>query len=121
MLVIDRAGFGDVHVVTVAKSFASAIRAMPKLMKVPAQFRWICYPSLRDPLTTHEYDQLGHAPLFSATGMGRVGAIIVRPEEDVHGDTLEGEIAVRAERFPGSYYDEIDTFRKKHKPDIEFR
>lgn len=125
LLVIDRAGTGDVHVVEIVKDLDAARRALPHVMKVPAQFRWISYvvEDLNSDLrgASAEYARVRKAPLFSSKGMGRVGVILVAADEDVHGERLVGEVAIRAERFPGSYYDEVDEFVKKHKPDILFR
>ncbi|HEY2585606.1 MAG TPA: hypothetical protein VGI81_07575 [Tepidisphaeraceae bacterium] len=125
LLVIDRAGAGDVHVVQIAKDLNAVRRVLPQLMKIPAQFRWVSYVAedlnsdLEGALT--EYARVDKVPLFSPQGMGRIGVILVTADEGPHGEHLSGEIAVRAERFPGSYYDEADKFVKKHKPDILFR
>lgn len=125
LLAIDRAGAGDVHVVEIVRSFDEARRHLPSLMKVPAQFRWVSYfiegrnSDLRE--LTKECGRARRTPLLSSKGMGRVGVIVVSDDEDRHGEYLSGEIAARAERFPGSYYEEVDRFAKVHKPDILFR
>ena len=123
IVAIDRAGAGDVHVIEIVKNLAQGIKDLPKLLKIPAQFRWFAYPF--DPADTKadqaEYDRLETVPLFAPKGMGRVGVILVRPEEHAHGDCLLGEIVVRAERFRGSYHEQVQRFLEKNRPDIEFK
>jgi hypothetical protein len=123
LLVIDRAGAGDVHAVEIVKDLEEGRRHLATLMKLPAQFRWISY--IVDPSDLNqdlaEYGRVHRTPLFAPKGMGRVGVILVRVDEDRHGEHLSAEIAARAERFPGSYYEDADRFAKTHKPDILFR
>jgi hypothetical protein len=113
VLVIDRAGTGDVHVINIYADRDAALQSVPKLLKVPAQFRWIAFPA------DTGLEQLRRAPLFPETGMGRVGVIILEQSDEE--EIVNSRIAVRAERFPGSFYDEADAFLSKHKPDIMFR
>ena len=123
ILAIDRAGAGDVHVIQVVKNLQDGIKRLPRLLKVPGQFRWIAYPfETEDPeADLAEYDRLDNAPLFASNDMGRVGVIQVRPSENQHGEFLHGLIAVRAERFRGSYHEQVRRFLEKNRPDIEFK
>ncbi|HZK82015.1 MAG TPA: hypothetical protein VFC46_13130 [Humisphaera sp.] len=121
ILAIDRAGSGDVHVVAIAKDIDEAEKALPKLMQIPAQFRWISFPKEQKPDRMREYKRVNKLPLFPEDGMGRVGVILVAPDEDCDSEGLAAVVAKRAERFPGSYYDEADKFMAKHKADILFR
>jgi len=133
LLIIDRAGTGDVHVVEITKDLDAALKYIPRILKIPAQFRWIAYvdePVARKSLHRIDRNQRRacNAPLYPPKGMGRVGVIAVgsggeSAADDVEKveDSFDAEVVVSAERFPGSYYDEADEFIKAHRPDIMFR
>ena len=121
LLAIDRAGSGDVHIVEIAYQANSAVNSIPKLMKVPAAYRWIAFFSKTMlPFVKHRLRQ-PHT-LFPAEGPGRIGIIEVNTSnpDDALGDTLEASILVQAERFPGAYYEMAQKFAAKNPPDIEF-
>lgn len=43
LLAIDRAGTGGVHVVEIKRRTADALRQITRLLRIPAQFRWIAF------------------------------------------------------------------------------
>jgi len=117
MLLIDRAGTGDVHVVAIKRRAEQVRAAIPQLLKVPAQYRWIVFfadtvkPKIPAP-------RMNSSLLYPAKGMGRVGVIeVVR----MSGLELGANIKVKSERFPGSFEEEVEQFLAGHKPDRAFR
>lgn len=123
LLIIDRAGTGDVHIVEMSYQANAAVNSIKQLMSVPAAYRWIAFfaetvrpfvdKRLRNPQT-----------LLPTDGPGKIGVIEVHaaPNRDSNiGDTLTAKVLVPAERFPGSYYDLAEKFVSKNAPDIEFR
>jgi len=124
LLVIDRAGVGDVHVVEVKKGVAGAIKAASQLLRIPAQFRWVvcCYEAGDASAGAKAIQHaVKNAPLFADHGPGRVGVITVEFHEDGLHEKTKAEVVVRAERFPGSWYEEADKFTKANRADIMFR
>ena len=116
LLAIDRAGSGDVHVVQIKRKAADALKAIPRLMHVPAQYRWIAF--LKETADRRaQAALLSHPSLYPAQGPGRVGIIeVVR----LGGDTLGANIKLAAERFPGSLDEEVQRFVAACKPTISF-
>ncbi|MGA7078792.1 MAG: hypothetical protein WBQ43_16875 [Terriglobales bacterium] len=114
VLAIDRGGTGDVHVVEIKTDILAAKSALPRLLDVPANFRWI---AILTKLGERSY-RISHELLNPQQGPGRIGVIRVVYTPD---DRLSAELEVSAERFPGPLYDKADRFKAKHKADIEFR
>ena len=117
MLAVDRAGTGDVHVVEIKQRATLALRAIPSLLRVPAQFRWIAYfagTATRD----SELQLVNKECLYPPKGPGRVGVIEIVQME---GDELGANIRIKAERFPGSYLREVAKLVVDVEPDISFR
>lgn len=122
VLAVDRSGAGDVHVVEIAmnkRDFAATVR---KLIRVPAQFKYLAYFSLGDeeePL----FNPLSEPDLrlYARDGLGRIGTISFC--EGDPGEALRGEILVEPERFrvPGDLNQEIDRYLDRHTPDIAIR
>src|SRR5258706_12121839 len=85
VVAIDRAGAGDVHVIEIVRNLSDGIKRLPRLLKIPAQYRWIAYP-FDDKENTDtdlaQYARLDTAPLFASDEMGRVGVILVRRDDD---------------------------------------
>lgn len=115
VLAIDRSGVGDVHLIEIkAKpSLTSLRKSIRDLLQYHANYLWL---ALVDP--GEALPGLPRTALLNPQGMGRIGLILVSQNQS--GD-LAAQIAVEAERFPGSFYDRADRFVEKHKPDLQFR
>lgn len=114
MVLVDRSGTGDVHLVQVKGSARSALAAgnMNRLIELPANYLWLAFPKPRRPI-----DYASQA-LYPEDGAGRIGIIEVVQME---GDTLRANIAWPAERFHERLQDEAAAFVRSHRPDISFR
>lgn len=114
VVLIDRAGVGDVHVVAVKATLRSAFAAVGRVLAVPAQYRWIAVPRTRSLLNAA---QQNIDALLPESGAGRVGLIeIVETNND-----LGANIMIQSERFPGSNYELVDDFVARERADIEHR
>jgi hypothetical protein len=117
VLLIDRAGVGDPHVVEIKLGAAAALKFVPRLRRVAAPYRWIAFfadtvdPSVQKALKDNR-------PLYPSTGPGRIGVIHLLRLPD---DTLKAVIMVVAERFAGNYDDPVDRFTARHKPTMSYR
>jgi len=112
VIAIDRAGSGDPHLVEVKVTWDDVMGAIPALMARPASYKWVAYfgetasPATKAALADNSI-------LFPAEGSGRVGVIsIVR----MAGDELGANVQIKAERFPSTYYPEVDAFVQNHRP-----
>ena len=116
LLAIDRAGSGDVHVVDIKGSAASALEAAPALLRIPAHYRWVAFP--QDSLDSATQAKISaREGLFPPEGAGRIGLIeIVRGP----GDDLGANIVLTAERFRGFYREKAKAFAETHAADIDF-
>jgi len=116
LLAVDRAGVGDVHIVEVKFEAARALQAIPQLLAVPAQYRWIAF--FHETVNnTVEPELMSRRALYPQSGMGRVGVIeVVR----MAGDDLGANVLVRPERFPGSSRPEVSRLLETVPPDIQF-
>jgi len=114
VLAIDRSGTGDVHVVEIKTGILGAKVAVPALLTVPANFRWIAI------LLKHgeRVPRAFRDSLNPRQGAGRIGVIRITSDQK---DTLSAQIEVSAERYPGVLYEKADRFKGKKKADIEFR
>ena len=115
VLAIDRGGTGDVHVVEIKTGILNARSALPRLLNVPANFRWIAVLTM---LGERSY-RISADLLNPQHGPGRIG--VIRVVMNTPDDRISAEIEVSAERFPGPLYDKADRFKAKHKANIEFR
>lgn len=116
ILAVDRAGTGDVHVVAIKGGSFDMKRTVERLMRVPAQFRWLA--ALKRAFAPWASSSKAPAFLYPRGEMGRIGLIEIVKTED---DGLGANIRFRAERFRGNLSKEADAFLATHKPDIEFR
>jgi|SRR5271166_3511235 len=114
VLAIDRSGTGDVHVVEIKTGVPSAKVAIPGLLSVPANFRWIAILLKRGERVPRAFRD----SLAPERGAGRVGIIGITSDRN---DILSAQIEVSAERFPGALYEKADRFKDRRKADIEFR
>ncbi len=116
VLAIDRSGVGDVHVVEVKGPPFKLDDVVKRLMRIPAQFRWLAY--VRHTSPPRYFAKAAPQSLYPSKGMGRIGVIeIIRADAD----DLAANIRFKAERFPGNLSKIVDRFAGNHKPDIEFR
>jgi hypothetical protein len=115
VLAIDRAGAGAVHVVEMKRSRSEALRSIPQIMAIPAQYRWVAFFGASD-LEALRAD-MKIERLFPENGPGRIGVIVVirLPNGD-----LDAKMVVRAERFSGSLRENVKQFTSSHAPDISF-
>jgi hypothetical protein len=114
VLAIDRSGTGDVHVVEIKTGIVNAKSAVPHLLSVPANFRWIAVLLKQGELVTRPFRE----SLSPQHGAGRIGIIRITSDRN---DQLSAQIELSAERFPGALYEKADKFKQKQKADIEFR
>lgn len=114
LLVIDRAGAGDVHVVEIKSNFRAARSAIPGLLDVPANYRWLAVPRAKN---LEEAVSMHIDELYPPKGAGRVG--IIEIVEIVH--DLGASVVLQAERFPERLADPVDEFVATHAADIEYR
>src|SRR5580700_7003855 len=101
VLAIDRGGTGDVHVVEIKTGFLAAKSALPQLLDIPANFRWI---AVLTKIGERSY-RISHELLNPQQGPGRIGIIRVMNTPD---DRLSAELEIGAERFPAPLYDKAD-------------
>jgi hypothetical protein len=114
LLLIDRAGTGQVHVVDVKQGVIDVQRAVQQVMACPADYRWL---ALVAPTET-QIDELRQArELEFSGGPGRIGLLVVRPGEE---ESYRAEVVRKAEKFAGSLRKEAAEFVAAHEPDIKF-
>ena len=94
-----------------------ALDAVPKLLAMPAHYRWIAFYS--DSFGEDSSRRLMATDLlYPSKGMGRIGAIeLARLSEG----ELYAHVKVAAERFKGSYYELADRFTERQPADLEVR
>jgi hypothetical protein len=116
VLVIDRDGTGDPHLVEIKRSAAEALALSPSLLDAHAPYRWIAF--LRG-----TEDAASEAALISQTGLyreqvaGRIGVIeIVK----MTGDELGANVRLAAERFPTPAYEMASAYSDSHEAQIQF-
>ena len=116
LLVVDRAGTGDLHVVEMEPDASSALKTIPHLLALPAHYRWLAF--FHDTLRKSDERALAQRRiLYPLEEAGRIGVIeIVRKNKD----DLEANIVVKAERFHGLEKSVVAAFVAKHEPDISF-
>ncbi len=116
VLAIDRAGTGAVHVVEIKRHAEDALRAIPALMAIPAQFRWVAF--FADSITLAQKSSLSKSKrLFPLEASGRIGVIEVVKMQN---DELGANKLITAERFPGTYRQKVKAFVESHEADISF-
>ena len=113
LVVVDRAGTGDIHLVALKSSFRSALSpaTVDHLLSSPGHFYWLAFPR---PSEETDYAEL---PLI-LDGGGRIGLIEV---VETHGRTFGANIIFPAERVHTRIGQEIDEFTRREEPDIRFR
>jgi hypothetical protein len=113
VLAVDRAGAGDIWIAEVTIGVAAARDAIAQLMQLPAHYKYVAIakpsPYQPEPQT-----------LYSPSGMGRVGILLVEENPDNRIVVSEG---IPAERFRVEPTDikKIDRFTARHHADIELR
>lgn len=113
VLAVDRAGAGDIWVAEITIGVAAAREAISQLMQLPAHYKYVAIakpgPYQPEPQT-----------LYSPSGMGRVGILLVEENPDNRIVVLE---SVPAERFrvEPAAIKQIDRFTASHHADIELR
>ena len=113
VLAVDRAGAGDIWAAEVTIGVAAARDAIAQLMQLPAHYKYVAIakpgPYQPEPQT-----------LYSPSGMGRVGILLVEENPDNRIVVLE---SVPAERFrvEPAAIKQIDRFTDSHHADIELR
>jgi hypothetical protein len=122
VLAVDRSGAGDVHVVEIAMDKHDLATKIRKLIRVPAQFKYLAYFSLSDEQETlFTSDSEPDRRLYATDGLGRISTICLYQGDP--GDALMAEIMIEPERFrvPGDLNQEIDRYLDRHTPDIAIR
>lgn len=116
LLVIDRDGVGDAHLVEIKRTAKAALARVPSLLKASAPFRWVAF--LRG--TEDEETSLkltSKEGLYADALPGRVGVIEI---VEMTGGDLGANVVVSAERFPDAVYDVATAFSGSHKANIQF-
>ena len=85
-------------------------------MRIPAHYRWVAF--FRETVTQQLPAGLEAGNYIPKAVPGRVGLIEIVRSEMGAADDLSAEILVKAERFVGLKYSQIDPFAKKHEPDM---
>ena len=116
VLVIDRDGAGDPHIVEIKRSAGDALAATPQLLDAKAPYRWIAF--LRG-----TEDAGAAAALVSQTQLyregiaGRIGVIEI---VEMAGDELGANVRLAAERFPTPAYEMASAYSSTHDAQIQF-
>jgi hypothetical protein len=113
VLAVDRAGAGDIWIAEVTVGIAAAKGAIAQLMQLPAHYKYVA-------IAKPGPYQLEPQTLYSPSGMGRVGILLVGENSDNRVVVLEG---IPAERFrvEPAAIKQIDRFTASHHADIELR
>jgi hypothetical protein len=116
LLLIDRDGLGDAHIVEIKRTAPAALKAIPQLLSAAAPFRWVAYLKGTEDSATGEAlnDQ---SVLYPENTSGRIGVIEI--VETTDGD-LGANIRVTAERFPDRMHEVATAFSDSHKATIQF-
>ena len=116
LLLIDRDGFGDPHLVYVNESAREALARVPALLVADAPFRWIAFLQGTDDAQVAA-ELVSQRPLYPLEGAGRIGVI-----EVVHmrGGDLGANVRTKAERFPVVVHDLAVAFSHSHEAHIQF-
>ena len=120
VVLIDRAGVGDVHAVQARAGFDAAWSVLPSVMLWPSHFRWLAVVCL----SNSDRRKLGSLSLrklqqlLPPSGAGRVGLIEVAMEP---GGGLGAKILHRAERFHGHFRDSLLHSLGGRSPDVTYR
>jgi hypothetical protein len=113
VLAVDRAGAGDIWIAEVRVGIAAGQDAIAQLIQLPAHYKYVAIakpgPYQPEPRT-----------LYSRSGMGRVGILLV--EENPENRVVVVE-SIPAERFrvEPAAIKQIDRFTATHHADIELR
>jgi hypothetical protein len=111
LLVIDRAGSGDVHVVEVKRTFTDVLKLLSRIRRVPAHYRWLAFQRSR------QAPVMDRPELFDPESGIRVGLIEVVTMSD---SSLGANIVLTAERSHEDLFELADEFTGKTRPNIKF-
>lgn len=118
ILAIDRDGQGEAHVVEIKRAAKEALARIPALLDpaVKAPFRWVAY--LRG---TEDAEAslalISKESLHAKDSPGRVGVIQFFP---MAGADTGANIVVKADRFPGGFYELSRAFSATHHADQQY-
>lgn len=116
VLVIDRDGMGDPHLVEIREKASDALALAPRLLEAQAPYRWLAFlRGTEDEATLSAL--LSQEPLFPKETAGRIGILEIVPAA---GDTLGANVRLAAERFPTPAYDLASAFSRSHIAQIQF-
>jgi hypothetical protein len=114
LVLIDRAGSGDVHLVEVRATPANALDIAASLLVAPGQYRWLAVHATEPEISTLRREMHAFLP---AKGAGRVG--LVRIVTMANND-IGANIVWKAERFhSGSRAPFVQSLQTR-QPDIHF-
>lgn len=116
LLLIDRDGVGDAHLVEIKRTAKAALSRVPNLLNAAAPFRWVAFlKGTEDEETSRRISS--HDGLYAEGTPGRVGVIEI---VEMAGGDLGANVVVAAERFPDAVYDVATAFSGSHKANIQF-
>ena len=124
IVIIDRAGTGDVHVVEIKSNLSAALSEGVNYIKtIPAHYKWVAYQGAGLMPVDHEaeLELMSELPLLPESGMGRIGVIEVVRMTDLN---LGARVRLQAERFKiekPDFENVVAAFVKRSKADIEFK
>jgi hypothetical protein len=113
VLAVDRAGAGDIWIAEVTVGTTAAMGAVAQLMQLPAHYKYLAIAKLGP-------YQLEPQTLYSPSGMGRLGILLVEENSDNRIVVAE---SIPAERFrvEPAAIKQIDRFTASNHADIELR
>lgn len=116
LLLIDRDGVGDAHLVEIKRTATAALGRVASLLRAAAPFRWVAYvKGTEDAETTRVLKST--EGLYAEHSPGRVGVIEI---VEMTPTDLGANVVVSAERFPDAVYDVATAFSGSHKANIQF-
>lgn len=116
LLVIDRDGVGDAHLVEIRRNASDALTAVPRLLDARAPYRWIAFQRGTEDQASAEA-LASQTPLYREGHAGRVGVIEFF---EMAGSDLAVNVRVTAERFATPAYDLATTYSGTHVAQMQF-
>ena len=118
ILAIDRDGQGEAHVIEIKRTAQHAFAHVPTLLDpaVKAPFCWAAYLRGTEDAET-SIALVSKQPLYAKTSPGRVGVVQFFT---MAGSDIGTNIIVKADRFPGGFYDLSRAFSASHAADQQY-
>jgi hypothetical protein len=116
VLVIDRDGTGDPHLVEIKRNATAALACASRLLDAKAPYRWIAF--LRGTEDVAATTALASQSRLYREGLaGRIGVLEI---VELDGDELGANVRLAAERFPTPAYEMASAYSSTHEAQIQF-